>query len=511
MRILYIDIDTLRADHLGCYGYHRNTSPTIDGIASQGLRLENCYVSDAPCLPSRASMFTGRFGIHTGIVGHGGSAADIRPVGRARRFSTMWQRPGFIWTLRELGMYPLSFSPYVERHSAWWFCEGWREFFNPGKSGLESADEIAPQAIDWLRRHGKEDNWLCHINLWDPHTPYRTPVSFGNPFEDEPVDPWYTEQLRRAQWESFGPGGPQEPAGAFGKAWSRSQGQAAGPGCFSRRAPDRVASLSDYKLWIDGYDCGIRYADSWVNKILGALADCEVLDETAIIITSDHGENFGELSVIGDHPVADHCTSRVPMIIRWPSVTAGGLETALHYQTDVAATLIELVGGEVPAHWDGRSFAEALRAGRSEGRDFLVLSQCAWSCQRAVRWEDYLFIRTYHTGLKNYPARMLFDVCVDPHETENLAEKMEEVADHGQALLEQWTGEMMSSSTVGEDPMWLVMREGGPFHTRRELRDKYLRHLRGTGRDKAADFLEAHPTGLPQGQASAELRPDQPV
>ena len=84
MRILSIDIDTLRADHLGCYGYHRNTSPTIDRIASDGLRLENGCVSDAPCLPGRAGLFTGQFGIHTGMVGHGGSAADIRPIGVAR-------------------------------------------------------------------------------------------------------------------------------------------------------------------------------------------------------------------------------------------------------------------------------------------------------------------------------------------------------------------------------------------------------------------------------------------
>ena len=74
MRILYLDIDTLRPDHLGCYGYHRNTSPNIDRIAAGGTRFDNCYVSDAPCLPSRAGMFTGQFGIHTGAVGHGGTS-----------------------------------------------------------------------------------------------------------------------------------------------------------------------------------------------------------------------------------------------------------------------------------------------------------------------------------------------------------------------------------------------------------------------------------------------------
>ena len=55
MRILYIDIDSQRPDHLGCYGYHRNTSPNIDRIANDGVRFENLYVTDAPCLPSRNS------------------------------------------------------------------------------------------------------------------------------------------------------------------------------------------------------------------------------------------------------------------------------------------------------------------------------------------------------------------------------------------------------------------------------------------------------------------------
>ena len=62
MRILYIDIDCLRPDHLGCYGYHRNTSPNIDRFAAQGMRCTNFYASDAPCLPSRAAWMTGRFG-----------------------------------------------------------------------------------------------------------------------------------------------------------------------------------------------------------------------------------------------------------------------------------------------------------------------------------------------------------------------------------------------------------------------------------------------------------------
>ena len=78
MRVLLFDIDTLRADHMGCYGYGRNTTPVMDEIAKEGVRFDDYYCPNAPCLPSRASMISGQYGIHNGIVGHGGTAADMR-------------------------------------------------------------------------------------------------------------------------------------------------------------------------------------------------------------------------------------------------------------------------------------------------------------------------------------------------------------------------------------------------------------------------------------------------
>ncbi len=77
--------------------------------------------------------------------------------------------------------------------------------------------------------------------------------------------------------------------------------------------------------------------------------------------------------------------------------------------------------------WDGESFAAALTTPADEGRDFLVLSQGAWSCQRSVRWGKWLLIRTYHTGLKDFPEYMLFDIEADPHETMNLAASRSDV------------------------------------------------------------------------------------
>ena len=87
---------------------------------------------------------------------------------------------------------------------------------------------------------------------------------------------------------------------------------------------------------------------------------------------------------------------------------------SLHYHVDFAATVIELAGGKVSPNWDGQSFANALKSQTHGGRDFLVISQGAWSCQRAVRFDDWLCIKSYHDGYHGFPNAMLFDVKSDP-------------------------------------------------------------------------------------------------
>lgn len=489
MRIVYFDCDTLRPDHLGCYGYHRNTSPHIDWIASQGVRFENCYAPDTPCLPSRAALFLGRFGIHTGVVGHGGTAADPRLEGAARGFRQSRDEASWMDVLREAGLKTVSISPYAERHSAWWFYRGFSEMHNPGKCGMERADEVAPVALDWIARHGQEDDWFLQVNMWDPHTPYRTPLAYGNPFEGEPLPDWITAEKIAADYAAYGPHSAQDPA-SFGP-----NDPAEWP-----RLPADIATLDDYRQWIDGYDTGIRYMDDHIGLIIEALRAQGVLDDCVLIVSADHGENQGELNVYGDHQTADHITNRVPLIIRWPGQAAGQVEAGLHYNLDLPPTMAELLGARTPARWDGQSFAAAIRDGVAAGRDHLVLSHCCWSCQRAVRLGDapegdaplgdWIMIRTYHDGLKGYPPVMLYDLANDPHELHDLAAERPEIVNEGLRLLEAWQAEMMASSDSDIDPLWTVMREGGPFHTRGFIQ-AYAERLRVSGRAHHAEAMLA--------------------
>ena len=96
MRIVYFDIDSLRPDHLGCYGYHRATSPVIDGLAADATRFTNCTVTDAPCLPSRSALWSGRCGFHTGVVGHGGTAGEPMIEGPGRGFRDRFGNTGWM-------------------------------------------------------------------------------------------------------------------------------------------------------------------------------------------------------------------------------------------------------------------------------------------------------------------------------------------------------------------------------------------------------------------------------
>ena len=481
MRVLYVDIDSLRPDHLGCYGYARPTSPVIDGLAKRGTRFDNYYTSDAPCLPSRTALFGGRFGIHSGVVGHGGTAADPFIQGEGRGFQSWLGRHSWMASLRRAGYRTATVSTFGERHSAWHWYAGFQEIFNHGTMGQESAHDVLPYAEDWLARHAREDRWFLHVNLWDPHTPYRVPLEYGEPFATLPPPDWLTDELLATHRASYGPHSACEPTG-----WGVDERVAKR----YPRMPQEIDSLGTFKRWIDGYDTGIHYADAHVARLLDALEAAGVRDETLILVSADHGENQGELNVYGDHQTADQITCRVPLIVSGPGVAAGAVDRGLHYNVDLAPTICELLQAPIPETWDGQSFASALQGGTATGRGYLVLSQAAWACQRGVRFEDWLLLRTYEPGLKAFPPTMLFDLARDPHEVHDLADRRPEVVNAGLALLERWQTAQMETSAQAVDPMWTVVREGGAYHARGEL-ERYARRLEATGRQAHAERLLA--------------------
>lgn len=478
MRVLFIDIDTLRPDHLGCYGYTRNTSPNIDEIAKEGVLFENYYCSDAPCLPSRAALVSGMFGIHNGAVGHGGTAADRRLEGKERGFKNTIDDNNFNNIFRKAGMHTASISTFPERHSAWWFNAGFKEMHNVGGEGLESGEEVIPVALDWIERKGQEDNWFLHLHFWDPHTPYRAPLNFGNPFENEPLPEWLTEDVIKRHVNKVGPHSINELNMYDDKE-----------DLLYPRYPGRAYDMESMRKIVDGYDTGVNYSDYLIGQVFTALKEKGIFEDTAIIITSDHGENLGELGIYSEHGTADHATCHIPMIIKWSDGKQNFIDKELHYNIDLCPTIAELLGVKAFEKWDGKSYAETIIKGEKNGRNHLVLSQLAHVCQRSVRFEDWLYIRTYHDGFHLFDNEMLFNLKEDPFEQNNIADEHQLICNKASRILLNWQDEMMLSSDSMIDPLWTVIREGGPFHTRGFL-DRYLARLRETGRNAGADELE---------------------
>ena len=498
MRILYVDIDTLRPDHLGCYGYGRNTSPNIDRVAEEGVRFTDYYCADAPCLPSRAGLVTGRFGIHTGCINHGGINAEMRWEGPDRAMQDGFSRFSLPAMMRRAGLHTASVSSFADRHGAWWFNGGFDECFNVGKRGLEPADDVLPIALKWLRDNRDRENWFLHVHLWDPHIPYRTPESFGEPFADVPLpDNWMTEELLQHQ--------RQHCVGAHSAR--EVNGYANTPDEEHPRQPVQVDDLAGFRKLIDEYDTGVLYADRAVGMILEELRAQGVYEEMAVIVSSDHGESLGELGSYCEHGEADGIVTHIPMIIKWPGCPKNAVSRGFHYQLDLLPTLVDLLGGVqpvqshrvagkvIPWDYDGESYAEQVRTGEDGGREYLVVSQCAHVCQRAVRFGDYIYIRTYHDGFHLSEPEELFNLKEDPHEQHNLAEELPEVCWHGAWYLERWVAEQMQKNidNYATDPLWEVIHEGGPFHCRGYL-PTYCERLEQTGRAaEAAALRERHP------------------
>ncbi len=502
MRILYIDADSLRPDHLGCYGYHRETSPHIDALAADGRRFANLYATDVPCLPSRTAFLAGRFGFHTGVINHGGRNADIRHRGARRSTNTANDGYRSLPTvLRQADHRTAFISPFPQRHGAWHTIDGFEEWIDTGERGFECADVIYPFAERWLEDHATEEDWYLHVNFWDPHAPYDTPIVYGNPFEDAPGPDWPDQATLDAQMESYGQFGAREPP-----VWDPSL----------PRQPDELATREELVQWIDGYDTGIRYMDDHIGKLLARLDEAGVLAETLIVLSADHGESQGERNIYGNHVTADDPPCNIPLIVSGPDIEPG-VDEDFYYNIDLSATLADLAGGTVPDRWDGRSFAPSLTEGRPDGREYLVTTQGALSCERAVRWDDWILIRTYHDGLRPLDPVSLYNLAEDPHETTNLAQERPEKAREGIALLEDWKAkrkmEVIHDRAGGNpdathaltDPMMEVLAEGGAYqawydmeHEDDHLADRYAAELREDGFADYADRVAEYQGFVPQ-------------
>lgn len=492
MRVIYCDVDTLRPDHLEPYGYSRHITPNLKKLAEQGVVFDHYYCSDSPCAPSRAALTTQQFGIANGVIGNAGEAVQLRTT----RGMAPWVDNVYPWApllgehLYYNGFYTASISCFPPRHQAYWWVGSFREWIKPtlSRGDDEDAQNVNAVALDWIRRHAQDDNWFLHIHYWDPHIPYcESREWFERAAASGPAPDWPDQAAIDAHQEIYGPHTAQDLYEDDG-SWGVPAPLSPKPDTM----PDAIRKREDFEKLITGYDGAILYWDHYFGQLMNLLTDLKILDDTAIIVSSDHGEAFGENGVYADHPLANEPIHHVPLIVYWPGITDRlGLKarhsSAWQYNIDLGPTLCDLLGLPVPVQWHGQSFAASVRGISETGRPYLVLSHGSYSYQRAVRTPQHLYIRTLHPGCFRVDWEQLYDLQADPHMTTNIADRDESVVSQSRAFLDDWWHAYAGAPLALGDPMQ-IRRYEGPAEAFSV--QHYAQRLRLTGREHLARELE---------------------
>ena len=234
--------------------------------------------------------------------------------------------------------------------------------------------------MGWSKGHADKESWFLHVNYWDPHNDYFEPREWvGRAGRAGPPPEWPDEDAIATHTEIYGPRGALDLHGVKGEGSPTPD-----------TMPDAIEGRADFEKLVNGYDGEIFYWDHHFGRLLDALSDLGILEETAVIVSADHGESMGENGSYAEHALANEPTHRVPLIVRWPGLTER-LEPdrrrcdALLYNLDLACTLCELLDVPVPEGWHGRSFAAAVKGEAVEGRSHLILSHGLHTYQRAVQ------------------------------------------------------------------------------------------------------------------------------
>jgi arylsulfatase A-like enzyme len=426
VKVLLVVIDTLRADHLGCYGYHRKTSPRIDAVTEQGVLFERAYASDVPTQPSYTAMFTGQRGIRTGVVSHSDtenlpdSTPYLSDILAANGYAT-----GAVSTLFMMKKY---------------FARGFNAYMNPvagNRARLQQidADEVNAAAIPWLKANRDRDFFLF-LHYWDPHSLYKPPAKYRRLF--------------------YKKGNPCDPKN---RSLAALDQQIVGP--FVRGHLDRIRqNLTDAEYVIAQYDGEIRYVDDTLGQVLDLLADLGIGEETLLIITSDHGESMTEHNIFFDHCDVYEVTIRVPLIIRWPERFRGGRRIrGLVQGIDIPATILDAARIASPEASQGRSLLPLARGQADRGYREIFSNQGLWQAKRTMSDGRWKFIKALDNGYWPAPPRELYDLQDDTGENSNLIEKQPEIARDMELRLTRWEESQLGNRI---DPLRKIASIGLP-------------------------------------------------
>ncbi|UCC67082.1 MAG: sulfatase, partial [Armatimonadota bacterium] len=385
--LLICVIDAARADHLGCYGYPRPTTPNMDRLAEESLLFENHFTQATETKLSTASLLTSQY-----VDSH--LAFGDRPLPK----SAFTMADG----LRGAGFKTLLFSSNLQASPAYGIGTDFQEVrWVPDLQAATQPGETAhsPEVLlrvfrAWL--DGADDSrFFAYMHLLPPHIPYEAPDSMAELFADEPPG-YLPENYHRGRYDF-----PIEPE-------------------------EDEPEPPPLPEWINLYDANLRYADWAVGKLCRLLEESDRLDNTILVITSDHGEAFGEHGFIWHAAEVHDEASRIPLLIRLPKGDRRGRVSALTQTIDLLPTLFELL--QVPYPEDrvqGRSLGPLIDGKSDKVHEFV------FTRARGHEGKDKYMIRGEQRALllfANGEWRALYDLAADPEQRDNIIEGQPEVA-----------------------------------------------------------------------------------
>lgn len=412
--ILFIFADDQRADALGCSGNEHIKTPNIDQLAKEGIRFTNSYVMGghhgAVCAPSRAMLMSGKslFHVYDKLDGVYTMPMHFAAAGY-RTFGTgKWHNGAASFE-----------ASFQEGKNV--FIGGMSDHFKvPSRNLVDgkltdpedksySTDLFADAAESFIKEYAggfKESPFFCYLALTAPHDP-RSPredyIGMYNP--DSLPLPGNFRPYHPFIFENFG---------------IRDETLAPWP-----RTPEDIrASLADYYALIS-------HLDKRIGELIRLLKDKGLYDNTIIVYAADNGLAIGSHGLLGKQNLYEHST-KVPLIMRGPSLPKDQTSDALVYLYDIFPTLSNLCGLPSPEAIDGTDLMPVI-AGQSAGRESLFTAYR--NTVRAVRTDDWKLIR--------YPQRdmsQLFNLKQDPLELNNLAtdEKNQGKLDEMMGKLSEW-------------------------------------------------------------------------
>jgi arylsulfatase A-like enzyme len=422
LNIVWVIVDCLRPDHLGCYGYRRLTSPHIDRFAREAVRFETVISPHIPTHPAHTTAFTSRDVFAHQIIAQGGERELDPAVPLLPRL--LAQHGYFTAAVDNIGRW---FAPAFERYLEYprWNHDG----TSPWRNG-EQVTQGALEALAACRSASRP--FFLFLHYWDPHTPYLPPAPFDRMFyTGDPADPRHTSMtpVMASQW-----------FGNYFREW--------------------LGGIRDIEFVKAQYDASIAYTDVCLRHVFNRLEELGLLEESVIVLGADHGEELDEHGCWFDHHGLYETNIRVPLLVRLPGGVGGGRVVRGPVSLlDVAPTLLDLAGlagVAAEAGMQGQSLATRLR-GEADGPvtwETIYLTECTWMRKRGWRIEReaerWKLIEALEPDIYGKPALELYDLAADPHEQKNLALARPDVAAHLQEEMREWVAARRAATGSGE-------------------------------------------------------------